>query len=259
MPCHEHTYNKPACNRNTHFPQLPHHLLPEPEPRPDRRLRSMFPYASGSGKTGDLVTHQRDALSGNFRDAGRFLLRLPGRSASFLETILRSRHRLRLFHRLHPRRRCLPRGGGRRRFRHPDSPSGSLGNDDHLPDLPAENHPKDPRSRRSSGKKIRCEENRRPVRRFHPHLLFFSLARRTGICQPGRPINLKTRLPRQIHPPPHPGCPRRNRILRIPRSPAAGRSHDRTYQPLWHRSQGRQLRLPLRTPPHRRLPRRYLD
>lgn len=42
------------------------------------------------------------------------------------------------------RRRCLPRGGGRRRFRHPDSPSGSLGNDDHLPDLPAENHPKDP-------------------------------------------------------------------------------------------------------------------
>lgn len=51
--------------------------------------------------------------------------------------------------------------------------------------------------------KIRCEENRRPVRRFHPHLLFFSLARRTGICQPGRPINLKTRLPRQIHPPPH--------------------------------------------------------
>ena len=28
---------------------------------------------------------------------------------------------------LHPRRRCLPRGGGRRRFRHPDSPSGSLG------------------------------------------------------------------------------------------------------------------------------------
>ena len=49
------------------------------------------------------------------------------------------------------------------------------------------------------------------------------------------------------------------RILRIPRSPAAGRSHDRTYQPLWHRSQGRQLRLPLRTPPHRRLPRRYLD
>ena len=100
--------------------------------------------ASGSGKTGDLVTHQRDTLSGNFRDAGRFLLRLPGRSASFLETILRSRHRLRLFHRLHPRRRCLPRGGGRRRFRHPDSPSGSLGNDDHLPDLPAENHPKDP-------------------------------------------------------------------------------------------------------------------
>ena len=109
------------------------------------------------------------------------------------------------------------------------------------------------------GKKIRCEENRRPVRRFYPHLLFFSLARRTGICQPGRPISLKTRLPRQIHPPPHPGCPRRNRILRIPRSPAAGRSHDRTYQPLWHRSQGRQLRLPLRTPPHRRLPRRYLD
>ena len=51
----------------------------------------------------------------------------------------------------------------------------------------------------------------------------------------------------------------RNRILRIPRSPAAGQSHDRTYQPLWHRSQGRQLRLPLRTPPHRRLPRRYLD
>ena len=40
----------------------------------------MFPYASSSGKTGDLVTHQRDALSGNFRDAGRFLLRLPGRS-----------------------------------------------------------------------------------------------------------------------------------------------------------------------------------
>ena len=180
-------------------------------------------------KAGDLVTHQRDALSGNFRDAGRFLLRLPGRSASFLETILRSRHRLRLFHRLHPRRRCLPRGGGRRRFRHPDSPSGSLGNDDHLPDLPAENHPKDPRAVEALAKKLRCEENRRPVRRFHPHLLFFSLARRTGICQPGRPINLKTRLPRQIHPPPHPGCPRRNHILRIPRSPAAGRSRDRTY------------------------------
>ena len=234
MPCHEHTYNKPACNRKAQFSQLPHHLLSEPEPRTDRRLRSMFPYASGSGKTGDLVTHQRDALSGNFRDAGRFLLRLPGRSASFWKQYF------------------------------------DLGTDygSFIASIRADDAYLAAAADAGSGIRILrqdlwemmitfliSQQKTIPKIREAVETLAKYGAKRTAALSDGSirtyysfpsPEELasaslddllafKTRLPRQIHPPPHPGCPRRNRILRIPRSPAAGRSHDRTYQPLWHR------------------------
>ena len=63
-----------------------------------RRLRSMFPYASGSEKPGICHSSAGHTIW-KFPGRRTVLLRLPGRSASFLETILRSRHRLRLFHR----------------------------------------------------------------------------------------------------------------------------------------------------------------
>ena len=221
-----HTTNLPAIE-NTHFPQLPHHLLPEPEPRTDRRLRSMFPYASGSGKPGiwSLIsgTHYLE-ISGT---PDGFFFDCPDEAlpfwkqyfdlgtdyGSFIASIRADDAYLAA---------AADAGSGIRILRQDlweMMITFLISQQKTIPKI---------REAVEALAKIRCEENRRPLRRFHPHLLFFSLARRTGICQPGRPINLKTRLPRQIHPPPHPGCPRRNRILRIPRSPAAGRSHDRT-------------------------------